>query len=385
VTDRFRWDDRTRITRQGAPVAEDADTDLARLRRLLQGGATFRAGPDGIAPAPDLAPGRFTTRTGGTTGRPKVIRRSHASWIASFEVNRAALGLGPDDAYGIAGSLAHSLALYAAVEAAHLGADIHQVAGQQPRGQVRTLAEAGATVLYATPTQLSLMADAGPPLPAVRHVLCGGGAMSAPLKQALARFCPNAVLREFYGASETSFIAWSDADTPAGAVGRPYPGVTLRLEPLDDSHAEIWVQSPYLFDGYDAGDSPATRRDGAFVTIGELGRLDAAGHLTILGRRDRMVTIAGQNVFPEDIEGWLLRQPGVRQAAVLPVKDARRGTVLTAVVAGDPDAAGLTRRAREVFGPLAAPRRVMVTDTFALTEAGKPDLAALRRLIGGDA
>ncbi len=63
-----------------------------------------------------------------------------------------------------------------------------------------------------------------------------------------------------------------------------------------------------------------------------------------------MVTVADQNVFPEEIEAFLLSQPGVTRAAVLPRPDTRRGHVLEAVVEGGEDAALLTA-CRQALGP----------------------------------
>ena len=109
--------------------------------------------------------------------------------------------------------------------------------------------------------------------------------------------------------------------------------------------------------------------------------LDAQGFLHVAGRRNRMVTIADQNVFPEDIETLLLAQPGVDHAAVLPRPDTRRGTTLVALIAGSADPDALLQLCRTRFGPLAAPRRIATLADFPLLASGKPDLIALARRI----
>lgn len=374
----FDWHAETRLLgrRDGA--------DLEALRAAIREGCEVSVTPEGISPVPGGSAGFLRLRSGGTTGPAKVIRRTHASWIASFEVNRGHLGLGPDDTYGILGLPVHSLALYAIVEAAHIGADIVDLAAFRPRQQVAGLADQGVTVLYATPTQLRLLTATGHPLPALRHVLCGGGHMGRALRDAVVRCAPNATVTEFYGAAETSFIAWGDGSGDAGGVGRAYPGVEIRIDPPGAAAGEIWVKSPYLFAGYAEGDSPDTRWRDGFVTVGEIGTLGPDGSLSVAGRRNRMVTIADQNVFPEDVELFLLSHPGLTHCAVVPRPDPQRGTVLVAVVDALPAGASpeaVLRACRDRFGPLAAPRDLFVMPDMALTASGKPDLARIAAMV----
>ncbi|WP_226628797.1 AMP-binding protein [Alloyangia pacifica] len=360
---------------------------LRDLREALAQGAGFTIGPEGIERLPEAARGILQSRSSGTTGAAKAIRRTHGSWIASFRVNAAALGIAAEDVYGVLGAPVHSLALYAIAEAAWLGADLLCLGELRPARQAAALRAAGATILYATPTQLRLLVAAGQALPTLRHILCGGGRMPGGLRASLAALCPRAELREFYGAAETSFIAWSDAQTPEGAVGRAYPGVEIRIDAPEGDFGEIWVRSPYLFDGYAEGTSTDTGWRDGFLSVGEIGRLDAGGHLTVAGRRSRMVTIADRNVFPEDIEALLLGDASVRHCAVVPRPDPRRGVHLVAVIAGADDAATsgrLLALCRAAFGALAAPRRLIGLEDFPLTVSGKPDLREIsRRLEAG--
>jgi long-chain acyl-CoA synthetase len=310
------------------------------------------------------------TLTSGSTGAPRRILRSQASWTASFAVN-AGFGIGPGARVAVPGQLVQSLALYAALEGLHLGAEVHLLAGLRPDRQRKALIGRQISHLYATPAQLRLMLEGQGPCPDLRLILVGGSKLDAGLRAALAALAPQAQVREFYGAAETSFITLTDADTPEGSVGRVYPGVQLRLD-----GGEVWVKSPYLFKGYASDPGSARWRDG-WLSVGEMGRMDGP-HLILQGRAGRMVTVADQNVFPEEIEALMAALPGIRRVAVLPVPDARRGVALVAVAMGDPaQEAAILAATRRALGPLKAPKRIIWVQDWPLLPSGKTDLRAL--------
>ena len=363
----FHWHSETRIAQPAR--------DLAALRDAVIARAGLRAGRDGVT-VQDGAD--LLCETSGSGGVPKVIRRSVASWQASFAVNGARLALGPETCVAFFSGFGASLALYGALEGAHHGACLLSLAEVAPHRWARTLAARRASTLYVTPTQLALVCRAGTRLPDVRHILVGGGRLS-PATETAARACaPGAEVIHFYGAAETSFVTWSDAATPPGSVGHPYPGVDLRV----DADGLIWVRSPYLFTDYASGSSKDTLWRDGYLSVGEVGRLDADGHLFVLGRASRMVTIADRNVFPETAEAWLAARLPQVGAAVVAVPDRVRGARLVACLAGPGDALtddALLRDARASLGPHDAPHRILRLAALPLLPSGKPDLVALTR------
>jgi long-chain acyl-CoA synthetase len=143
---------------------------------------------------------------------------------------------------------------------------------------------------------------------------------------------------------------------------------------------EIWVKSPYLFEGYETGSSALTRWQDGFVSIGEMGKLDAAGYLYLQGRRSRMVTVADQNVFPEAIEAVLMAQSEIEAAAVITPTDPLRGHIIVAVVVGKANAADLRKLCRAELGEAAVPRKIWNMSSMPMLPAGKPDLQYLETL-----
>jgi long-chain acyl-CoA synthetase len=341
-------------------------------------GGPFRIGAE-AEPSPTS---NFETLTSGSTGRPRRIARSFASWQAGFAVNARLFGTGPGARVGVIGRLSQSLALHGAVEALVLGAELHLLDTLRPDRQRSELARRAVTLLWGAPAQLHLLAEgAGPPLPALRWILTGGAKLDAGLRASLAHMAPEAAIREFYGAAEASFVTMADAETPPHSVGRSFPGVELELYDSDGRSApegRVRVRSPYLFDGY-ASDPGSARWWGDWLELSEMARWDGP-HLVLLGRADRMFTVAGQNLYPETQESFAQGLPGVMHFAVLPRPDAARGQRPEAVAMGDPgQEAEILAALRAEFGPLLAPRRLHWRQDWPLLPSGKADLAALER------
>ena len=407
----FRRHPAARLVVDGALIAEPAATgptgptgsvdfipsrpapaSAARLLAALDRGSEFCLHDAARVPEPAPARGAFLQcETSGSTGLAKRIRRSQASWIASFDVDRDLWRVAPGDGIAVIGALHHSLALYGVVSALHLGATAHLVTAPRPDAQLRQLRAACPALVYATPAQLRLLhapAERQGGAPGVRHVVVGGGVLDAAARAAVRAAFPGAALHLFYGASETSFVTLADGTAPDGSVGRAYPGVSLRVRDAagrdlpDGETGEIWVKSPYLFDGYAWGDSAETRWSDGSLSVGELGWRDGQGHLYLAGRRSRMFTVADRNVFPEAIERFLLGLPGVVQAAVLPEADARRGSVPVCFLSGPGlDGDAVLAACRRAFGAEAAPRRAVLLDDWPTLGSGKTDLPALARML----
>lgn len=147
-------------------------------------------------------------------------------------------------------------------------------------------------------------------------------------------------LSEVFGLSETTgVLTWDHAAPRGGWVGRPLPGIELRLA----ADGEIQARGPVVFAGY-SGDAEASAHaftaDGWFRT-GDLGEVDADGYLRIIGRaKELIVTAGGKNVAPLAIEGRLTTLPGVSQAMV--VGDGRPFVAALVVMDSRPGAHALS-------------------------------------------
>ncbi len=357
---------------------------LTALLEVLREGHSLLARPSDEPISPVLEPKQWLyCQSSGSTGYAKTIRRTPDSWIRSFEMDQEMFGLSSADVYASLGTLSHSLTLFAAVAACHIGADLAMLGNMAPRGQIAGLERLDASVLYATPAQLRLLLRAGEgrALTGIRLIFSSGGKLDQPTRAALGILFPQAEVQEIFGATETSYITLAGPDAPEGSVGRAYPGVELRLTEMDAAGVgEIWMRSPFLFDGYAEGHSAETRWEGDWLTIGEMGWIGADGNLYPKGRRNRMVTVADKNVFPEEIEGVLMRVEGVELAVALALPDALRGHRIVAVIQGTAEGNKLRHLCRQEIGDHAAPKEIRQLDTLPMLPGGKPDLRALARL-----
>ncbi|GAB3859366.1 AMP-dependent synthetase/ligase [Dactylosporangium cerinum] len=159
----------------------------------------------------------------------------------------------------------------------------------------------------------------------------------APLGERLAHFYRGigVTIFEGYGLTETSPATNANRDTGArmGTVGRPLPGVTIRI----DDDGEILVQGDIVFKGYwnnPAATAEAIDGDGWFHT-GDIGELDDDGYLRITGRKKELiVTAGGKNVAPTVLEDRVRAHPLVSQCMVV----GDRQPFIAALVTIDPDA-----------------------------------------------
>jgi long-chain acyl-CoA synthetase len=194
-----------------------------------------------------------------------------------------------------------------------------------------------------------------------------------------------------YGLSETHTC---DTYTPHhsprwGTQGIAVPGVTIRIVDTETQAdlptgevGEIVLTSPGCFKGYwnKPEATAATLRNG-WVHTGDIGKLDADGYLTFMGRIKEMIKVSGYSVFPEQVETILIKHPAVAQAAVIAQPDPEKGEVVKAFIVRKPgatlDAETLIAWSRDNMASYKAPRAVSFIDALPTTGAGK----VLRRLL----
>lgn len=203
----------------------------------------------------------------------------------------------------------------------------------------------------------------------LRRIVSGGSALEPSLAQAYRLF--GIRVSEGYGLTETSPVLtvnpW-DA-VRFGSAGKVLPGVDLELRPVEGAQpgsGAVWVRGPNVTPGYyhNPEATAAALQDGWFDT-GDIGRFDADGYLYLLGRtKDVIVSDAGKNVYPEEVELRYRGISGVKELVVLGLPGSGRGERVCAVVVPEahPSEADIERiRAAIAERSLAVPSYQQVT------------------------
>ncbi|TCK20213.1 o-succinylbenzoate--CoA ligase [Pseudonocardia endophytica] len=231
------------------------------------------------------------------------------------------------------------------------------------------------------PTQIARILDTGPGAPldslvSFDAVLVGGAALDPGLR------------RRAEDAGVSVVTTYGMSETCGGCVydGVALDGVTVDIESPDPTGAgRIVLGGAVVAAGYiDPVDDNGAFDGGRFRT-GDLGRLDG-GRLTVLGRVDDMINTGGEKVAPAAVERALLGVPGVRAACVTGLDDAEWGQIVAALVVADGGADDDTLRSavRSASGRAAVPRVLRRVERIPERGIGKPDRAAVARLLSGD-
>jgi acyl-CoA synthetase (AMP-forming)/AMP-acid ligase II len=332
-------------------LTDGSDTEVLVADRKLPEGD-----PADLAPAPtdDMraadAPVRWLYYTSGTTSQPKGARHTDLAIQAAAVGMSEALHLREDDRFAlvfpfthVAGALyVYSALAYGLTFIVDEAFDPSTTIDFLRREQV-TLAGAG-TFFHQTYLKAQQDLPAGEKLfPRVR-TFPGGGAPKPPqLHYDIKAAFDGAGIASGYGLTEAPIITMNDTedgdDALANTEGRPVRGAVLRLVTIDGEEAgpgeegEIRVKGPQVTKGYldPALDRDAFDDDGWFRT-GDLGRVDAAGRVTITGRLKDVIIRKGENISAKEVEDLLFTHPKVADVAVVGLPDVERGELACAVV-----------------------------------------------------
>ena len=306
----------------------------------------------GIAGTPGTA---TIMHTSGTTSAPKPVELTVANWQANALGSAVALGLDLDERWLCVMPLAHvgglsillRSAVYGTTVVLHERFDTDAVLAELMDPSRRI------TLVSLVPTMLARLLDAGlrhPPT--LRWMLLGGAPIPPGL---LARAGSSGVpVAPTYGMTE--------ACSQIATFGLPLTGVELRFE-----DGEIAVRGPVV--------APGSLDPDGWLRTGDLGELDAAGRLRIVGRRADTIVSGGENIAPTEVESVLLQHPAVADAAVFPRPDPVWGEAVFATVVLREDLAVAAEELQRFVGERLArfkvPKAIGFSGALPRTPSGK--------------
>jgi long-chain acyl-CoA synthetase len=333
--------------------------------------------------------------TSGTTGKPKGAMLSHGNLLHNVESCRIVLESVPDDCFAVLLPMFHTYMMTVGIFLPFtVGGSIVLVKSlHPPRAMLQEIFSRHATILPAVPSFYRMLLAAQIPTPQPIRIFISG---SAPL--------PMQTLREFeekfkvpliegYGLSEASPVVSKNplrGARKAGSIGIPVANVEMSVQ--DDAGkmlganetGEICVRGGNVMQGYwnQPDETKKVFRNGWLLT-GDVGCRDADGYYYITDRKKDMLIVNGINVYPREIEEVIYHFPGVKEAAVIGVPDARRGEQPVAFVAAA-EGQTLDEKALHQFirGKLAdykVPKQIVIMPALPRNATGKILKTELRK------
>lgn len=336
---------------------------------------------------PDIV--SYLAFTSGTTGAPKCVMHSDNTLMANARDLVRDWGHGPNSVILTLSPVSHHIAWVAVAQWLVAGGLL--ALDDPPAGRTRLdwLVETGATYVMGVPTHaLDILAEQQGQgmsrLGAVKVFYMAG----APIAPALAEaFVKQGIKpQNVYGMTENSSHQYTHPDDPTDVIvatcgrgGRSYE--VAIFDPADRDRrvkpgeiGEIGGRGAALMLGY-FGNQAAT--EGSFNSTGwfmsgDLGVLDEAGNLSIVGRSKDLIIRGGHNIHPAKIEALAVRHPGVARAAAFAVPDPRLGERVCLAIIGDAEPPELLDHLMaEGLSIYDMPERFLRLDAFPLTASGK--------------
>lgn len=336
--------------------------------------------------------------TSGSTGMPKAVMVPHRQLHWNAIATASGWQLGHDDVAPASTPFFHTAGWHVfATTLLARGGTVVLIGAFSPATYLELLHRYDVTVAFGVPTQFAMLGDSadwGRPLPTLRWFFSGG----APCPAGIASMVRSAGygFREGYGLTECGpncFTTTNDAsEAKVGSTGWPIPYLQMRLRADDgaivgtDTVGELELRGPQLFGGYFRAPEhteAALTADG-WLRTGDLATRDADGAYWIRGRRSDMFISGGENVFPGEVEAALLDCPGVREAVVVGVPDARWGEVGCALIVRHDaalSAASVLAAARARLAGYKVPQRIVFVNALPRLGSGKVDRQGAKALV----
>jgi long-chain acyl-CoA synthetase len=338
--------------------------------------------------------------TSGSTGKPKGVLLTHGGQIWNTDLLRKLEAFDHTERALVAVPLYHKNAMVGAVKPMLLcGGSLVILPGFDPVEVIRSIARYKVTYMTGVPAMFSMILSQKEELrrndvKSLRYAVCGSAEVSEELVAEFQRVFPEAIIAESYGLTEGGPDPISNCRyglIKRGSCGRQIPGSEVRIVGADgvtelgpNEVGEFVTRNPGLAKGYWKLPEVTQEkfRDG-WLHTGDLMRRDEDGFFYFVGRKDDMINVSGENVYPKEIVDILLRHPNVRDACVVPIPHPVKGAIPVAFIVQSVPGQTSAEEIKQFFlrfgAPYAYPRRIYFLDSMPLGGTGKVDRAQLTK------
>ena len=336
--------------------------------------------------------------TSGSTGNPKGCRLTHRGQLWNVAAIAQIRELQRKDRIVISLPLYHKNAMLSMKAVFYSGSSAVILPAPEPAEILKAIETHRCTYISGVPALYRMIvthlkeSSASYDLGSLKYAVCGSSDTPVELLEDIRKWMGIEVY-EGYGLTEGGPVVLESrkGKHKPGSAGFPLPGCSIRIVNLleeavpEGTIGELWVRNPGVADGYWNLPDVTRRRitEDGWLKTGDMAWQDEEGYVYIVGRKDDMINVGGENVYPKEVENILLQHPQIEDACVLPIPHALKGEVPVAFV--------VTRQkiAREDIkrffierGPAYAhPREIYDLDAFPLTGPGKVDRTKMKQML----
>lgn len=321
---------------------------------------------------PHAEPDILGVLSSGSTGTPKVMYRTYESWAGFFPTQNEIFAVHAETVMFLHGSLSFTGNTNSLLSVLYEGGTLVTSSHLRCHLWADLMDAYHVNCIYLIPTKLVLLAEAmhgRRAFPEVRTMFTGSQLLTPPMITEIMEILPGATLILYYGASELNYITYAVVDNPYRSpenLGRPFPGVRIAIR-----DGLIYVDTKYHVSGVKI---PFSVRD--------TGRLNEKGELIFGGRKGAFVNRGGVKLNLLNIETTIRSLAGVREAAAIRTKDARRGEGVVVFLVKDDGAAEakIRQSIRHALPAAEMPDKMAFIETMPLNDCGKVDREKLAGL-----
>jgi len=290
--------------------------------------------------------------TGGTTGKPKGVVKTHASLFAQYFIMIYDHQLNFDENILIVMPCCHVNSIFYSFACTWVGGAVmtYNMISFNPESLLKTFSDHKITFTSLVPTHyimmLALPDDVKKKydLSSVKKLLISSAPARRDTKLGVLKMFPNSELYEAYGSTEAGIVTVlkpNEQLTKLGSCGREVIGTDLirfydedgNLVTEPNKIGELYSRSPMLFEEYwKDPEKTAAAMKGEYFSAGDMGYKDEEGFVILVDRKANMIISGGENVFPSEVENCVGGNPKVKDVAVIGVPHEKWGEQITAII-----------------------------------------------------